>query len=78
MSFEINTKHQSLALDVSVVLVFMASVIGFAMIRRTDNLRMLALPQVMLDPLLAGLIVFATGAPVAKTINPASKGSSIT
>mgnify|MGYP001186974657 CR=1 FL=1 len=62
LSFEINTRHQSLALDVSVALVFVASVVGFMMIRRTDNLRLLALPQVMLDPILAGLIVFATGA----------------
>ena len=46
-----------LALDIAMVVVALATVIGFAMMRQNPSLRSLALPQVMLDPLLAGLIV---------------------
>jgi two-component system sensor histidine kinase PilS (NtrC family) len=62
LSFEITTRHQMLALDIAMVVVALATVIGFAMMRQNPSLRSLALPQVMLDPLLAGLIVLATGA----------------
>ncbi len=62
LSFDISTRDQSIALDAAVFVVLMASIIGFTMIRRSQNLRNAALPQVMLDPILAGLIVFATGA----------------
>jgi len=61
LSFPISSVHQSTALDAVAMLVLMASGIGLWSQRYSSDLSQLAMPQVMLDPLLAGLIVFATG-----------------
>ncbi len=62
LSFEINSRYQSLALDAAAGIVLLATIIAFVLKRRGGNLRIQALAQVALDPVLAGLIVFATGA----------------
>ncbi|MDE0881136.1 MAG: ATP-binding protein [Myxococcota bacterium] len=61
LSFEITGYYQTVALDIAALLVLAASAFGIFMMSRGGDLSRLAFAQVLLDPVLAGLIVFATG-----------------
>jgi signal transduction histidine kinase len=61
-SFQISSRHQIVALDAAVVLALLASVWGAFVWFRGAKLRAHAYSQILLDPCLAGLVVFATGA----------------